>query len=168
MSDDMRIEPTKRRNPVQPIESLPPDEELDLSRVDSAVSSIEKSKAVRPDMIPAMNVPILIAPTDQDYVVFSVKPKEGVGRSNEHVIDSFILAEDKIKERVLEGWQSNLREIEEQVRQLLASPLYQLLLEISTKGEPQIGSVSGVQGASASSKAVQGYESNEFLSTLSR
>lgn len=168
MGDDIGIEPTKRRSSLAPIHVASYDESPSSPKVDSAASSIEKSKSVRSDLIPAMHAPILSVPAGQDYVVFSVKSTSNAERTSGQVVDSFIFAEDKIKERVLKGWLNNLREIEEQVRQLLNSPLYRLLLEISTKGDPALQSVGSIQGTGAANQDLQNYASNEFFSTLSR
>ncbi len=137
-------------------------------KVDSGASSIEKSKAVRPEVVPPMNMPILNAPSEQ-CMAFAVASIDATGRAVANTIHSFVLKGEEIKNSVLEGWMKNLREIEEYVRQLLASPVYQQLQEIRRKGDPQSDSVSGVQGVtSANAAAAKGVEQIELLSTLDR
>jgi hypothetical protein len=144
-----------------------PDSSQKESHVDSSgASTIEKSKAVRPEFIPPINTPILIAPTDH-CEAFAVASIDVVGRPVINSIHSFVLKGEEIKNSVLEGWMKNLREIEEYVRQLLASPIYQQLQEIRRSGDPQSGTVSGVQGV-RSANAEAKSEPVELLSTLDR
>jgi hypothetical protein len=138
-------------------------------KVDSGASSIEKSKAVHPEVIPPMNIPILTAPSsDQQCMAFTVASIDATGRPVTNTIHSFVLKGEEIKNSILEGWMKNLREIEEYVRQLLASPVYQQLQEIRRKGDPQSDSVSGIQGVTSANAATRSGEQVELLSTLDR
>jgi hypothetical protein len=142
--------------------------EGDMPKVDSGASSIEKSKAVRPDVVPPMNAPVLAAPSDQQSMAFAVASVDATGRPVIETIHSFILKGEEIKNAVLEGWLRNIREIEEQVRELLRSPLYQQLQEIRIKGDPRSDKVAGVPGETSANVAGKGEQQVELLSTLDR
>jgi hypothetical protein len=146
--------------------SAPDTNQEDAPHVDSGASTIEKSKAVRPEVVPPMNTPILTAPSEQ-YEIFAVASVDAAGRAVTNTVHSFILKGEEIKESVLEGWKKNLEEIKELVRQMLASPVYQQLQEILHKGDPQSKSVSGVQGVTSANAAAKG-EQVELLSALDR
>lgn len=134
--------------------------------VDSAASTIEKSRSVRLDVVPPTSTPILIAPSEK-CEAFAVASLDASGRAVTNTIHSFVLKGEDIKDSVLQGWMNNLREIEEYVRQLLVSPVYQQMQEILRKGDPKLGNVSGVQGA-ASANAAAGEGQVELLSALDR
>lgn len=134
--------------------------------VDSTASTIEKSKSVRVDVVPPISTPILIAPSEQ-CEAFAVASLDASGRPITNTIHSFVLKGEEIKDSVLKGWMNNLREIEEYVRQLLISPVYQQMQEILRKGDPKLESISGVQGASSSNPAARDGQV-ELLSTLDR
>lgn len=149
---------------VPPVSSTPDVGSVESPRVDSGVSSIEKSKAVRPEVVPPMNTPILIAPADQQGQVFAVASLDAMGKPVTSTIHSVVLQGEKIKQAALEGWMNNLREIAEYVRQLLASPLYQQLQEMRLQAGSQVGPIAGV----TSPGAAAGGEQVELLSTLDR
>lgn len=135
--------------------------------VDSGLSTIEKSKSVKPEAVPLMSVPLLSAPTNMESMAFAVASVDASGRPVTDTVMSFVVKGEEIKNSVLKGWADNLREIEEYVRQLLSSPLYIQLQEIRQKGDPQSGAVSGVQGA-ASANADAKREPVAYLSSLDR
>lgn len=120
-----------------------------IGTVDSGLSSIEKSKAVPPDYVPMMSFPVLSVPTNADSVVFAVASMDSSGRPVTETVISFVMKGEEVKNDVLKGWAQNLKEIEEQVRQLLSSPLYLQLQEIRLKGEPTSSGVAGVQGTTS-------------------
>jgi hypothetical protein len=169
MRQDMELEPN--RNPsVEKVESSKPvsaSEADESSKVDSGLSSIEKSKAVKPELIPPMSSPVLIAPSNMESVAFAIASVDPLGRPVADTIRSFILKGEEIKSSILEGWLKNLKEIEEYVRQLLSSPLYMQLQEIRQKGDPQVGAISGVQSAKSANAEAQ-KAPGDFLSTLDR
>ncbi len=157
----------KIREPI-PVSRIEAEEEEGVGpKVDSGLSSIEKSKAVKPEMIPPMNAPILAAPSNMESVAFAVASLDASGRPMAETVTSFVLKGEEIKNKMLKGWMENLREIEEYVRQLLSSPVYQQLEEIRRKGDPHSGVVSGVQGVTAANAAAQS-EPVAFLSALDR
>lgn len=159
--DDSR-DKVGRSSPI----SAPDVNQKEAPHVDSGASTIEKSKAVKPEVVPPMNTPILVAPYEQ-CEAFVVASLDSGGRPVTDTIHSFILKGEEIKNSVLEGWMKNLREIEEYVRQLLASPLYQQLQEIRRTGDPQSDTVAGVQGVTSANVAARG-EQVELLSALDR
>jgi hypothetical protein len=160
------------QDPVKKIDKLTPASldirEKESPKVDSGVSSIEKSKAVKPEVIPPMNTPILTAPSNQECVAYAVASLDATGRPVTQTIHSFVLKGEEIKNSVVEGWLKNLREIEETVRRLLASPAYQQLQEIKRKGDPLSSSVSGVQGVASASAGAKKGDQVELLSALDR
>lgn len=166
MLNDISDDPIGKVGRLSPI-SAPDASQEEVPKVDSGVSSIEKSKAVRPEIIPPMNSPILATPSDQQTIAFAVASIDSSGKPMMETIHSFVMKGEEIKNSVLKGWMNNLREIEEYVRQLLASPMYQQLEEIRHKGDPQSGSVSGVQGATSANAAQKGQQV-ELLSTIDR
>jgi hypothetical protein len=165
MLDDIPDDVVSRVRGSSPI-SAPEAGQEDSPKVDSGASSIAKSKAVKPEIVPPMEAPLLMAPTNQENVAFAVTSIDSSGFPVVNTLQSFILKEDEIKDSVLKGWMNNLREIEEYVRQLLASPMYQQLQEIRQKANSQSDTVSNVQGVSPASAAQSGHV--EFLSTLDR
>lgn len=140
--------------------------EGEAPHVDSGASVIEKSKAIQIDVVPSMSAPILVAPSQQ-CEAFAVASVDASGHLMTSTIHSFVLKGEEVKNSVLEGWMNNLREIEEFVRQLLVSPVYQQLQETLRKGDPQLGVVSGIQGAASANAAARG-EQVELLSALDR
>jgi hypothetical protein len=148
-----------------PVEGIPPQEEAQTG--ESGLSSIEKSRAVKPEAVPLMSVPLLAAPANMESVAFAVASVDGRGLPVTETVMSFVLKGEEIKESVLKGWMDNLREIEEQVRQLLRSPIYIQLQEIRRKGDPQLNKVSGVQSP-VSAHAAAKAQPVDFLSTLDR
>ncbi len=87
----------------------------DFFKVDTTSSSIGKSKAIKTDIVPFMDIPILTTPSS----AIAASP-----------VYSSAIRGEKIKNSVIENWMKNLREIEEYIRQILASPMYQQLQEI--------------------------------------
>lgn len=144
--------------------SQSPSLEKGESKVDSGLSSIEKSKAVKPELTPSMSSPILSAP-DQKCMAFAIASVDASGVPNTTTIHSFILKGEEIKNSVLKGWMNNLREIEEYVRQILASPMYRQLQDIR-RLDQQSTPTSSVEGVSSSNAA--GRQQVELLSTLDR
>lgn len=167
LNDDIQDDLVGKVRGPTPI-STPESSQTESPKVDSGASSIEKSKAVRPEVVPPINIPILTAPSDQQCMAFAVASIDATGRPVTDTIHSFILKGEEIKNSVLEGWLKNLREIEEYVRQLLASPMYQQLEEIRHKGDPQSNPVSGVQSITSTNAAATGGERVDLLSTLDR
>jgi len=155
----------KRRGPT----SVPgaESEEKDSQITDSGLSSIEKSKAVKPELVPPMSSPILMAPSNVDSIAFAVASVDTSGRPFVNTVRTFILKGEEIKNSMLEGWLKNIREQEEYVRQLLSSPLYMQLQEIRQKGDPKLGVVSGVESATSANASAQ-KESVDLLSALNR
>lgn len=145
---ESHLDKIQMSSPVSP-PSLKRDQE---PCVDSAASTIEKSKTVRPDLIPPMNAPILTAPHAQ-CEAFAVASVDAAGRAVTQTIHSFVLRGEEIKDSVLEGWMKNLREIEEYVRQLLASPVYLQMQEMLQKTDSASGNVSGVMGGNSGNGA---------------
>lgn len=136
--------------------------------VDSGLSTIEKSKAVRPELVPPMSTPILAAPSNMESMAFAVASVDATGRPMLETITSFVLkGENEIKSSIWKKYAENLREIAEYVRQLLSSPLYIQMQEILRKGDPHSSNVSGVQGA-ASAAAEAKSEPGSYLSSLDR
>lgn len=165
MADNISNEPVhkvKSSSEVSPI-SLSSN---DAPSVESGVSSIEKSKAVKPDIIPPMDAPMLAAPSVEGEA-FVIASLDSTGKPIESIVYSFVLKADAIKHEVLEGWMENLREIQEYVKQLLASPVYQQLQEIQRKGDLHFASVSGVQGVTSANGAEKN-EQIELLSSIDR
>jgi hypothetical protein len=169
MRQDMELEPS-RNDSVEKVRGSKPlsaSEAEESPKVDTGLSSIEKSKTVKPDLIPPMSSPILIAPSNMESVAFAVASIDASGRPVVDSVRSFVLKGEEIKSTVLQGWLENLREIEEYVRQLLSSPLYMQLQEIRQKGDPQLGAISGVQSAKSANAESQ-KAPGDFLSTLDR
>lgn len=131
----------------------------------SGLSSIEKSQAIKPDMIPPMSSPILTAPSNMESVAFAVASVDASGRPITDTVTSFILKGEEIKEDILKGWMQNLREIEEYVRQILNSSVYLQLQDIHQKEIS--GAISGVQGISSPEGASKPEPVN-LLATLDR
>ncbi len=145
----------------------------DSPKVDSGLSSIEKSKAVIAMIIPLMNSPILTAPSsNQDYLTFAVTTKDASVKPMIEFLNKVEIKENEIKNEMVAGWLKNLEKIKEDVRQLLNSPIYQHLQEIRLKGDPHQGNVSGVQSstsAQATAANPTAYaEPVSFLSALDR
>lgn len=138
----------------------------DSLKVDSGLSSIEKSKSVRPDVTPSMSVPSLAAPSDMDVDVFAIVSVDSKGLPIVDTVQSLVLKGEEIKTAMLRKWTENLREIAEQVRQLLNSPMYIQLQEIVQKGDPRSQAISGIQGTSTNGQAKWG--NVEILSSLDR
>lgn len=136
--------------------------------VDSGVSSIEKSKSVLNALTPLANAPTLIPPNPsidgQDaFVNLTVTASKGEG------VDLFLMSQslkyNEITNDMVSSWLNNIREIQEQVHQLLKSPEYQQLLLIQIHGDPASGVVSGIQSpleANAAAKNPSGL-SQQFL-----
>lgn len=152
--------------PVGPISLQEAELLAKIAGVDSGLSSIEKSKSVIPENILLMSVPVLSVPTNADSLAFAVASLDAGGRPVTSTVMSFVMKGEEVKDDMLKGWATNLREIEEQVRQLLSSPLYIQLQEIWLKGEPQSGSAPGVEGKALAGAAVQGEV--PLLSSLDR
>lgn len=150
------------REPIPVADDVKKDES---TKIDSGLSSIEKSKSVKPDIFPMMNIPVLSVPSNMDSVAFAVASVDASGKPMVNTITSLILKSEAIKGDVLKGWIENLKEIAEHVRQLLSSPLYQQLQEFRQKGMTQVGAVSGVQEPNISGRPA---ESVNFLTTLDR
>jgi hypothetical protein len=141
----------------------------DSEKVDSGESSIEKSKSVKPEIIPLMSIPILRAPSNTaEDVAFVVTSVDATGRPTESVVYRVIFKVEEIKNNVLKAWAQNLREIEEHVRQLLSSPYYRQLQEVRLNGDAQLETISGVQGTGIDNRAVGLSGKVNFLSTLDR
>lgn len=166
MIDDIRGDSIGKVRGPSPISSTEAAQE-GAPRVDSAASSIEKSKAVRPEVVPPMNSPVLVAPCQQ-CEAFAVASLDAAGRPVTNTIHSIILQGEEIKKSVLEGWGQNLRDIAEYVRQMLASPVYQQWQELRMKGNPQSDAVTGVQGATTDNAAAAQGKQVELLSALDR
>lgn len=133
-------------------------------KTDSGASSIEKSKYVQAYVVPSLNSPILDPAKDwQAFAIALIDATSGL--SSEEYIYTVSLRIEVIENKVLNGWKENLRQIEEEVRKLLASPLYQQLQDIRRLGDPQSNTVSGVQGVTSANAAAQA-EKIGFLSTL--
>lgn len=135
--------------------------------VDSGLSSIEKSKSVKREAVPPMAAPILSAPSNMESMAFAVASLDAGGRPVTETVMSFVLKGEEIKNSVLKAWADNLREIEKHVRELLSSDLYRQLQEIRLRGDPQSGTVSGVQGAASANAESKG-EPVTYLSSLSQ
>lgn len=146
------IRKIEKADNISPISGTP-------SLIDSGVSSIEKSKSVRGEVIPPMDSPILIAPSNSP-MAFIVAAVDVKGVPVAQTVRGFILQNEEIKKSVAEGWLKNLREIEEYVRQILSSPVYQQLQELRMKDAQREGNVSSIDETS-------GNQSN-LLSTLDR
>ncbi len=134
--------------------------------IDNSLSSIEKSKSVKPELTPAMAQPILATPLE-NCEAFAIASVDAKGVPNTEIIYSFTLKEAEIKDEVLKGWMNNLREIEEYVRQLLLSPHYREIQELLNKGDQRGKKVSGVQGVSSANAAAESGDV-EFISMLDR
>lgn len=130
------------------------------------ISSIEKSRGVKPEIIPPMDSPILTAPNEK-CTAYAVASIDSFGVPVVSTVYTFILKGEEVKNSVLDGWMKNLRDIENYIRQLLASPLYQQLQDIRRLGASREGAVSGIEGAS-SSKSTGSDGKVELLSTLDR
>jgi hypothetical protein len=160
---DERLRKVQSSTPISGEEAI---EEVS-QKVDSGLSSIEKSKSVKPEIVPLMSTPILSAPANMESIAFAVASVDASGRPMTDTVRSIVLKGEEIKNNVLEGWIKNLREIEEYVRQLLSSPVYQQLQELRLKGDPSPGTISGVQETTSDNPAGQS-EPVHFLSTLDR
>ncbi len=124
----------------------------DFFKVDTTSSSIGKSKAIKTDIVPFMDIPILTTPSS----AIAASP-----------VYSSAIRGEKIKNSVIENWMKNLREIEEYIRQILASPMYQQLQEIRLgKEDHKSNHIAGVQEISSSNSAKN--QQIELLSTLDR
>lgn len=161
----MELDPDIQHDSVRKIEKFLFSYEIkeEKSAVDSALSSIEKSKRVRLETVPAMNIPVLIAPIHTESGVFAVALMDASGQA----VRSFILQGEEIKHSVLETWMQNLKEIEAQVRQMLASPFYLHLQEMRQKGEPSSLALSKVQDTPPH-PVVQAQQQIGIISTLNR
>jgi hypothetical protein len=97
---------------------------------DLGASSIEKSTQTPPS--PSLAIIPLLSPSSQE--MFAVVSTTSTGEREWCIITTPPLIEDSVKDLILEGWEANLREIEEEVQKLLNSPFYQQLQEI--KNDP--------------------------------
>jgi hypothetical protein len=155
----------KVREAIPPVPAMEP---VQVPVGESQVDTIEESKLEKAKLtLPPASMPVLAAPTNMESVVFAIASLDASGRPMTDTVTSFVLKGEEIKNNVLEGWMKNLREIEEYVRQLLNSPVYQRLEEIRRTGDPQSGTVSGVQGVTSANAEAKTDPVN-FLSTLDR
>lgn len=162
--NDESIDAIKKISRVPSTEAL----QESSSKVDTGLSTIEKSKSVVAISIPPMDAPILQAPSaDPQFLTFVMTSVDANGRPMIDILRSIQLKVKDVNNEVLAKWAENLREIAEQVSQLLRSPIYQQLLEIRMKGDPHVDQVSGIQGPSAANAAA-GKDPISFLSTLDR
>lgn len=167
MSNEIDDDPIRKVGGSLPISQS--DVNADASpQVDSGLSSIEKSKKVKPEITPLMNSPILVPAQDHNIEAFAVASVNASGSKTKNYIYTLVLKkEDEIKQSLWEEWNENLRQVAEYVNQLLASPFYQQLQEIRLSG-PQSSSVSGIQGVSSENAAAQGGGNPALLSALDR
>lgn len=157
----------KVREVIPPVPAMEP-VAVPVEKPSLETDSIEESKLEKAKLtLPPASMPVLAAPTNMDSVVFAIASLDASGRPMTDTVTSFVLKGEEIKNNVLEGWMNNLREIEEYVRQLLSSPVYQQLEEIRRKGDPQSETVSGVQGVTSANAEAKAEPVN-FLSALDR
>lgn len=140
-------------------------EQEGISIIDSGLSSIEKSKNVKPETS-SVNIPLLTAPSDEQCMAFLVASLDATGKPVSDKILSFVVEGDNIKTNMLRGWLKNLQQISELVKQILTSPVYQIAQDIREKGDPKLGVVSGIEGAGAANAAAQRIESVGLLNAL--
>lgn len=138
-------------SPVQGPQYVAPEAaEEEATITDTGASTIEKSKAVITPYIPPIDSPLLTPPGQNSYfsIAMSLSSIGDAGKAAANFLFSAQLQMDQITNKMLDAWNKNIREIEEQVRQMLNSPLYQALMQVQLKGDQQ-PSVGGIQGASS-------------------
>jgi len=123
---------------------------------DSGLSSIEKSLAVASMMTPPMDIPFLVAPSSnsqqQDFV-FTVAAMDSSGKPFVQLLLSQQGQIDQIKQDILDSWSKSIREMDEMVKQMLNSPVYQAILAIRLHGDAHQGNVTGVQATTSANAA---------------
>lgn len=115
---------------------------------EDGASSIEASKTVLIAFTPLSNSPILPSPNDNSNGLsqFVISTNKG------DVAVSFLLAEslamNEISSEVAKKWNDSLAIMAERVREMINSPMYQVLLEIHLHGDPQQVQANSVGGVS--------------------
>jgi hypothetical protein len=124
-------------------------------KIQSGVSSIEKSKDVAIPYIPSMSVPFLVPPSQEMGGLEAISSKDASGAACTYVIEKGLNELSNIGTRMVENFVSNLREIEEEVQALLRSPLYWQNVQMLRQGGDQVQAVGqAAAGAILPSNAV--------------
>lgn len=124
------------------------------SKIQSGVSSIEKSKGVVIPDIPSMSVPFLVPPSHEMGGLEAISSKDASGAACSYVIAKGLNELANIGTRMVENFVSNLREIEEEVQALLRSPLYWQNIQMLRQGSDQVQGVGKAAGSILPSNAV--------------
>lgn len=136
-------------NPVSPAPAPRNESERkNPETVDSGLSSIEKSKAVIAVIIPSPETPELYSPSTNSDVTLAVETLEPGGKRKIEFLNRMTTESGEKHTKPMEMWSENLREIERQVKELLASPNYRQIQELR-QGESDKG-ISGISASSGS------------------
>lgn len=143
---------------------------------EDGVSTIEESKNVAPYLAPLISFPLLDPPQDAKVFEAIIQAVASGTHQNQDVIH-FLMSEDlkveEMKNQILDAWSKNLRDIEEQVRQLINSPMYQELQAIRVRGSQEQGAITGIPTATsanaiAANPAVVSADPLSFVSAIDR
>lgn len=159
MSDEIHNDPFSKIGGSFPVEGVKEGQRKAVCP-ESGVSSIKRSRSVKPEVVPVLNFPILTPPSEE-CKGFAIASIDAAGNpiltalyhldTDEEVDKEVVLREEEIKKSALNGWMNNIREIEEFVQLLLASPVYQQLQELLKsrdfqQGDGLVASAAGKEG----------------------
>ncbi|MBA3721289.1 MAG: hypothetical protein H0W88_02690 [Parachlamydiaceae bacterium] len=151
--------------PLLPGLGIPPTQSQSVEILKKELEDLEKSYLAQSmasitALTPALNMPVLPPyNSNGDNSLTTVVAAMGTNGGKELMglfLMSQQLTDNSINKDILDGWSENIREIAEQVRMILASPVYRQQEELRLKGDPLLGAVSGVQSA-ASANSTSSY-----------
>ncbi|MBA2368201.1 MAG: hypothetical protein H0V82_04150 [Candidatus Protochlamydia sp.] len=143
-------------------------------KLNPALSTIEQSKLIASLMTPSPNAPLLFHPSnDAKPLAVVVSAMENNGKALVEFLRSMEDIENETINKILENWNRNLEEIEAYVKSQRENPNYQYQLDVSIKGDPKLGNVSGIQSPiSANAAAANPSAANEtpydFLNAINK
>lgn len=145
---------------ITPAESIPSIEEPSTSKplpktyYDPTLSDMEQSINLLAMMMfaPTFNFPIIPAAQDgKENTLIAILADSKNANENRVILMSENLISNDAKKAVTEGWSNNLREISEQVAEILNSPQYQMGQELRLKVDTQLAGVKPVDATAISS-----------------
>lgn len=104
--------------------------------VDSSADTIEKSKSVVAAIIDLSQFPRLEGPSNDLDITLAIETIDAAGRKKVEFTNEMSAQLAEVGLETAQAWSENLREIEEQVKQLLVSPEYLYIQQIHAKGLP--------------------------------
>ena len=122
-----------------------------IKKESSAAESIEESKYAQPVIQIAMGTPLLSPSQDTVSFIEGIMNKRGELLTAPVVASMIEIGLQENTKKSLEGWIENLREIAEQVQQLVNSPTYQQ--QLFQQQALQDGKIQGVEKAEGSSSS---------------